>query len=217
MTAPCGQVMTRTGIVEQQRSTQPTNGTSGPWTRRRDDRHRSGINTATTDGGPLCEREEPQQHDVGDRHDCHHAKPGRKPCTPANEAGRPGDGHQTEAHCRDEYELGHSNVGHLTSSHHGAWMLACVPMTLRTLLGIEHPIIQAPMAGVQGSALAIAVSNAGGLGSLPCALLRPAAMRDELERIRAATTKPYNVNFFCHQPPVPDARRDAAWKAAMTP
>jgi nitronate monooxygenase len=90
-------------------------------------------------------------------------------------------------------------------------------MTLRTLLGIEHPIIQAPMAGVQGSALAIAVSNAGGLGSLPCALLRPAAMREELERIRAATTKPYNVNFFCHQPPVPDARRDAAWKAAMTP
>jgi nitronate monooxygenase len=90
-------------------------------------------------------------------------------------------------------------------------------MTLRTLLGIEHPIIQAPMAGVQGSALAIAVSNAGGLGSLPCALLRPVAMRDELERIRAATTKPYNVNFFCHQPPVPDATRDAAWKAAMAP
>ena len=57
-------------------------------------------------------------------------------------------------------------------------------MTLRTLLGIEHPIIQAPMAGVQGSALAIAVSNAGGLGSLPCALLRPAVMREELERIK---------------------------------
>jgi nitronate monooxygenase len=90
-------------------------------------------------------------------------------------------------------------------------------MTLRTLLGIEHPIVQAPMAGVQGSALTIAASNAGGLGSLPCALLRPATMRDELERIKAGTTKPYNVNFFCHQPPVPDATRDAAWKAAMTP
>ena len=73
------------------------------------------------------------------------------------------------------------------------------------------------MAGVQGSALATAVSNAGGLGSMPCALLRPAAMRDELERIRAATTKPYNVNFFCHQPPAPDATRDAAWKAALAP
>jgi hypothetical protein len=47
-------------------------------------------------------------------------------------------------------------------------------------LGIELPIIQAPMAGVQGSALAIAVSNAGGLGSLPCALLSLDAMRAEL-------------------------------------
>ena len=44
-------------------------------------------------------------------------------------------------------------------------------MTLQDLLGIELPIIQAPMAGVQGSALAVAVSNAGGLGSLPCAML----------------------------------------------
>ena len=54
------------------------------------------------------------------------------------------------------------------------------------------------MAGVQGSALAIAVSNAGGLGSLPCAMLSPTAMRDELAAIAAATTRPYNVNFFCH-------------------
>jgi len=46
-------------------------------------------------------------------------------------------------------------------------------MTLQRLLGIELPIIRAPMAGVQGSALAVAVSNAGGLGSLPCAMLAP--------------------------------------------
>ena len=44
-------------------------------------------------------------------------------------------------------------------------------MNLQQLLGIELPIIQSPMAGVQGSALAVAVSNAGGLGSLPCAML----------------------------------------------
>ena len=50
-------------------------------------------------------------------------------------------------------------------------------MTLRELFGIELPIIQAPMAGVQGSALAAAVSNAGGLGSLPCAMLSPDVMR----------------------------------------
>ena len=92
-----------------------------------------------------------------------------------------------------------------------------VAMTLRDLLGIEHAIIQAPMAGVQGSALAIAVSNAGGLGSLPCALLTPASMREELLQIRAQTSKPYNVNFFCHRPPSPDAGRDAAWRALFAP
>jgi nitronate monooxygenase len=89
--------------------------------------------------------------------------------------------------------------------------------TLRELLGVEYPIIQAPMAGVQGSALTIAVSNAGGMGSLPCAMLSPAAIRDELGRIAARTSKPYNVNFFCHEPPLPDAERDAAWRAVLAP
>jgi nitronate monooxygenase len=90
-------------------------------------------------------------------------------------------------------------------------------MTLRMLLGIEHPLIQAPMAGVQGSALAIAVSNAGGLGSLPCALLNLQTLRDELARIAAHTSKPYNVNFFCHRPPTPIAEHEAAWRAALAP
>jgi nitronate monooxygenase len=85
------------------------------------------------------------------------------------------------------------------------------------LLGVEYPIIQAPMAGVQGSALAIAVCEAGGLGSLPCALLSPAAMREELGRIAARTSKPYNVNFFCHEPPVPNAEREASWRVALAP
>src|SRR5260370_28981617 len=73
------------------------------------------------------------------------------------------------------------------------------------------------MAGVQGHALAIAVSEAGGLGSLPCAMLSPATMREELGRIAARTNKPYNVNFFCHERPVPDAARDAAWRAVLAP
>ena len=90
-------------------------------------------------------------------------------------------------------------------------------MKLPQFLGIDLPIIQAPMAGVQGSALAVAVSNAGGLGSLPCAMLGLDAMRGELAKIRAQTGKPYNVNFFCHTPPVPDAKREAAWRAALTP
>ena len=80
-------------------------------------------------------------------------------------------------------------------------------MTLQKLLGIDLPIIQAPMAGVQGSALAIAVCNAGGLGSLPCAMLGIDAMRKELAAIRAQTTRPFNVNFFCHTQPAPSVRR----------
>jgi len=90
-------------------------------------------------------------------------------------------------------------------------------MTLQHLLGIELPIIQAPMAGVQGSALAVAVSNAGGLGSLPCAMLDLDAMRKELAAIKAQTGKPCNVNFFCHTPPTASAEREAVWRAALAP
>ena len=88
-------------------------------------------------------------------------------------------------------------------------------MTLCQELGIELPIIQAPMAGVQGSELAIAVSNAGGLGSLPCAMLSPEATRKELAAIRAKTDRPFNVNFFCHTPVEADGKREAAWRAAL--
>lgn len=90
-------------------------------------------------------------------------------------------------------------------------------MTLQQLLGVGLPIIQAPMAGVQGSALAVAVSNAGGLGSLPCALLTLEAMRAELAEIKARTDKPFNVNFFCHPQPVPNPEREASWRAALAP
>ena len=88
---------------------------------------------------------------------------------------------------------------------------------IKQLFGTDLPIIQAPMAGVQKSALAIAVSDAGGLGSLPCAMLGMQDIRDELTAIRAATDKPFNVNFFCHQPPVEDAARNAAWRNALLP
>jgi nitronate monooxygenase len=90
-------------------------------------------------------------------------------------------------------------------------------MSIHELLGIELPIIQAPMAGVQDSALAIAVSNAGGLGSLPCAMLSPDALHAELTALTSATSKPFNVNFFCHTPPVLDAEREAAWRDLLRP
>ena len=89
--------------------------------------------------------------------------------------------------------------------------------TIADLFDIELPIIQAPMAGVQGSALAIAVSSAGGLGSWPAAMLTADGLRGEIAAIRARTERPFNVNFFCHAAPVVDAQRDAAWRDTLAP
>ncbi|MBO9664969.1 nitronate monooxygenase [Dokdonella sp.] len=89
--------------------------------------------------------------------------------------------------------------------------------SLQALLGVDLPIVQAPMAGVQGSALAIAVCEAGGLGSLPCATLPQQVLREELAAIRARTRRPFNVNFFCHAPPAADAQREAAWRDRLAP
>ncbi len=89
--------------------------------------------------------------------------------------------------------------------------------TFLELIDVELPIIQAPMAGVQGSALAIAVSNAGGLGSLPCATLTLTQLRAELAAMAAGTSRPYNVNFFCHSRPPCDPAREAQWRQALAP
>lgn len=92
-----------------------------------------------------------------------------------------------------------------------------MPCQLTRLFGIELPIIQAPMAGVQGSALTIAVSQAGALGSLPCAMLSLEALDAALIQVRAQTTKPINVNFFCHHEPEPQAAKQAAWLKQLAP
>jgi nitronate monooxygenase len=84
-------------------------------------------------------------------------------------------------------------------------------------LGTDLPIIQAPMAGVQDSRLAAAVSNAGGLGSLPCAMLTAAALRAELEALKGSTNRPFNLNFFAHTPPEPDTSAEKSWRAALAP
>jgi len=88
-------------------------------------------------------------------------------------------------------------------------------MKLADRLGVELPIVQSPMAGVQASRLAIAVSSAGGLGSLPCAMLSPESIAEEIRAIRAATDKPFNLNFFCHEVPRIDAERDARWRESL--
>lgn len=90
-------------------------------------------------------------------------------------------------------------------------------MKLTELFGIRLPIIQAPMAGAQASAMAIAVSNAGGLGSLPCAVLTPEGLRKELDLIKAQSDKPYNVNFFCHAEAAADPARESKWRETLTP
>jgi len=89
--------------------------------------------------------------------------------------------------------------------------------TLTDLFGTSLPIVQAPMAGVQGASLALAVTQAGGLGSLPAATLTPEALRRDLVAIRERTARPINVNFFCHVPPEPDTQREAAWRALLAP
>ncbi|MGJ7460535.1 NAD(P)H-dependent flavin oxidoreductase [Halomonas sp. MA07-2] len=90
-------------------------------------------------------------------------------------------------------------------------------MSLNDTLGMALPILQAPMAGAQGSELAVAVARAGGLGALPCAMLSPLAMAKELTVIRSATSAPININFFCHAPPEPDPAAMARWHEALAP
>ena len=83
------------------------------------------------------------------------------------------------------------------------------------LSGIELPIIQAPMAGLAFSDMVVAVSVAGGLGSLACALLSVEQARKELETIRRMTSRPINANFFCHQPPRDERARQMNWRQRL--
>ncbi|AZC96210.1 NAD(P)H-dependent flavin oxidoreductase [Pseudomonas chlororaphis] len=85
------------------------------------------------------------------------------------------------------------------------------------LLSIELPIIQAPMAGATTTAMVIAAAQAGGLGSLPCAMLSPEQIRQEVQSIRQASRAPLNLNFFCHQNPTPNPEREILWKNALAP
>jgi nitronate monooxygenase len=90
-------------------------------------------------------------------------------------------------------------------------------MSLFANLGLQLPVIQAPLAGVQDSRLALAVCAAGGLGSLPAAMLSLDQLRSELTTLKAGTERPCNVNFFAHTPPLPDPAREAAWRQALAP
>lgn len=84
-------------------------------------------------------------------------------------------------------------------------------------LQIELPVIQAPMANAQDEELACAVAAAGGLGSLPCAMLSPAQVVEQVARLRQRTQAPFNLNFFCHRPPPPATEALASWQARLEP
>jgi nitronate monooxygenase len=86
---------------------------------------------------------------------------------------------------------------------------------INELLGTTLPIIQAPMAGVQDTALAAAVCNAGGLGSLPCATLALEALEEEVSKLAAQTDRPFNLNFFCHRPATANEAQQSAWLASL--
>ena len=86
-----------------------------------------------------------------------------------------------------------------------------------TFLPSTIPLIQAPMAGAQGPELAIAVCKAGGLGSLPAAMLTPDRLREQIAAMRQATDAPFNVNFFCHAEAKPNPEIEARWRNRLAP
>ena len=85
------------------------------------------------------------------------------------------------------------------------------------LFGIDLPIVQAPMANSSTPEMALAVCQAGGLGSIPCAALTPDQARDAVALVRAGSKGPVNLNFFCHIPPAPDPARMMGWRAELAP
>ena len=83
------------------------------------------------------------------------------------------------------------------------------------LIGTEHPIIQAPMANVAGVDLCVAAADGGVLGSLPCGMITPDQVREQVAEVRQRSKGPINLNFFCHH--MPEMADDRAWRAVLNP
>jgi nitronate monooxygenase len=88
---------------------------------------------------------------------------------------------------------------------------------LLDLFEIELPIVQAPMAGAVGPELVIAAAEAGALGSLPCAMLTPDKAREQIGIVKQRTSRPLNVNFFCHTPVPTDVKAETTWRSRLAP
>src|ERR1700733_8936070 len=89
--------------------------------------------------------------------------------------------------------------------------------TLLSLLAIDHPVIQAPMAGVSTPAMAAAVANAGALGSMGVGATDAAGARAMIAAFRERSSRSLNVNVFCHAPAKANAGREAAWIERFRP
>jgi nitronate monooxygenase len=96
-------------------------------------------------------------------------------------------------------------------------MATHVPSPLLSVLGIQVPIIQAPMAGISSPKMAAAVSNSGGLGSLGVGAINAAKAREAIQQFRALSNGPLNVNVFTHRPAHANAHKEAAWLKRLGP
>lgn len=92
-----------------------------------------------------------------------------------------------------------------------------VANALLSRLGLQYPIIQAPMAGTSTPKLAAAVSNAGGLGSLGLGNVSVEVAREQIRQLKQLTDKPFNVNFFCHVADPADPVRESNWLKRLQP
>ncbi|HMP63367.1 MAG TPA: nitronate monooxygenase family protein [Phenylobacterium sp.] len=88
---------------------------------------------------------------------------------------------------------------------------------LLDLLGLDVPVLLAPMAGAGGLELALAVARAGDLAALPCAMLSPTEVEAHAHDFRARSGSPLNLNFFCHLPPQASPEAEARWAEALGP
>ena len=83
------------------------------------------------------------------------------------------------------------------------------------LVGTEYPIIQSPMSNVAGVDLCVAALRGGALGSLPCGMISPDRVREQVADVREQVSGPINLNFFCHH--MPEMADDSAWRALLRP
>jgi nitronate monooxygenase len=96
-------------------------------------------------------------------------------------------------------------------------MSSSASQQLLDLLAIDHPIIQAPMAGTSPPALAAAVANAGGLGSIGVGAVDATTAAGMIAAFRERSDRSLNVNLFCHAPAQSAPAREVAWLARLRP